>query len=179
MTKYVHLFSPIKIGKKEVKNRVFMPPISTNLANKGYVTEELIKHYSDRAKGGVGLIVTEVVRSGITSISNDQTEAGLAVGLSNFKTFLFIILPQALKNSMASIGNELIVNIKDTSVLSVILIVDLYNACKLAGATYGAFVEPMLIAAAIYFILTSFFSIVLRLVEKRLGAPTKALTSSN
>ena len=61
MTKYVHLFSPIKIGKKEVKNRVFMPPISTNLANKGYVTEELIKHYSDRAKGGVGLIVTEVV----------------------------------------------------------------------------------------------------------------------
>lgn len=123
--------------------------------------------------------LTEVVRSGITSISNDQTEAGLAVGLSNFKTFLFIILPQALKNSMASIGNELIVNIKDTSVLSVILIVDLYNACKLAGATYGAFVEPMLIAAAIYFILTSFFSIVLRFVEKRLGAPTKALTSSN
>ena len=61
MTKYIHLFSPIKIGKKEVKNRVFMPPISTNLANKGYVTEELIKHYSDRAKGGVGLIVTEVV----------------------------------------------------------------------------------------------------------------------
>lgn len=123
--------------------------------------------------------LTEVVRSGISSISNDQTEAGLAVGLSNFKTFLFIILPQALKNSMASIGNELIVNIKDTSVLSVILIVDLYNACKLAGATYGAFVEPMLIAAAIYFILTSFFSVVLRMFEKKLGAPTKALTSSN
>ena len=61
MTKYVHLFSPIKIGKKEVKNRIFMPPISTNLANKGYVTDELIQHYSARAKGGVGLIVTEVV----------------------------------------------------------------------------------------------------------------------
>ncbi len=61
MTKYVHLFQPIKIGNKEVKNRVFMPPISTNLANKGYVTEELIQHYSARAKGGVGLIVTEVV----------------------------------------------------------------------------------------------------------------------
>lgn len=61
MTKYKHLFTPIKIGNKEVKNRIFMPPISTNLANKGYVTDELIQHYSARAKGGVGLIVTEVV----------------------------------------------------------------------------------------------------------------------
>ena len=61
MTKYKHLFSPIKVGKKEIKNRVFMPPISTNLANNGYVTDELVKHYSDRAKGGVGLIVSEVV----------------------------------------------------------------------------------------------------------------------
>ena len=123
--------------------------------------------------------LTEVVRSGISSINKDQTEAGLAVGLTNLQTFFFIILPQALKNSMASIGNELIVNIKDTSVLSVILIVDLYNACSLAGSTYGAFVEPMLIAAAIYFILTSLFSIILRKIEKMLGAPTKALTSSN
>ena len=61
MTKYKHLFEPIKIGNRIIKNRIFMPPISTNLANKGYVTEELIQHYSDRAKGGVGLIVSEVV----------------------------------------------------------------------------------------------------------------------
>ena len=61
MTKYKHLFEPIQIGKKTVKNRIFMPPISTNLANKGYVTEELIQHYGARARGGVGLIVSEVV----------------------------------------------------------------------------------------------------------------------
>lgn len=61
MTKYTHLFEPIKIGNKTVKNRIFMPPISTNLANKGYVTDELIQHYGARAKGGVGLIVSEVV----------------------------------------------------------------------------------------------------------------------
>ncbi len=61
MTKYVHLFQPLKVGKTEIKNRIFMPPISTNLADKGYVTEELIQHYGARAKGGVGLIVTEVV----------------------------------------------------------------------------------------------------------------------
>ncbi len=61
MREYSHLFEPIKIGNTIVKNRVFMPPISTNLANKGYVTEELIQHYAARAKGGVGLIISEVV----------------------------------------------------------------------------------------------------------------------
>ncbi len=61
MAKYEHLFRPLKVGKTEIKNRIFMPPISTNLADKGYVTEELIQHYATRAKGGVGLIVTEVV----------------------------------------------------------------------------------------------------------------------
>ena len=60
MNKYPHLLSPIKIGETTVKNRVFMPPVSTNLANKGYVTDELVQHYAARAKGGVGLIVTEV-----------------------------------------------------------------------------------------------------------------------
>ena len=61
MNRYPHLFSPIKIGKQVVKNRIFMPPLSTNLGNKGYVTDELIEHYRARAKGGVALFVTEVV----------------------------------------------------------------------------------------------------------------------
>ena len=61
MTRYPHLFEPIQIGSKTIKNRIFMPPISTTLANKGSVTDELIQHYGARAKGGVGLIVSEVV----------------------------------------------------------------------------------------------------------------------
>ena len=60
MTAFPNLFSPIQIGNTTVKNRLFMPPLSTNLANKGYVTDALVEHYSNRAKGGVGLIVTEV-----------------------------------------------------------------------------------------------------------------------
>lgn len=60
MQHYPHLFSPIQIGNTTVKNRIFMPPLSTNLADKGYVTDALVEHYSNRAKGGVGLIVTEV-----------------------------------------------------------------------------------------------------------------------
>ena len=58
---YPLLFSPLKVGTQEVRNRVFMPPVSTNLADHGYVTDALIDHYASRAAGGVGLIVTEVV----------------------------------------------------------------------------------------------------------------------
>lgn len=61
MEKYPHLLSPITIGKTVVKNRIFMPPLSTNLGDKGYVTDELVEHYKARAKGGVGLFITEVV----------------------------------------------------------------------------------------------------------------------
>lgn len=59
--KYPLLFSPIKVGTQEIRNRVFMPPVSTNLADHGYVTDALVEHYERRARGGVGLIVTEVV----------------------------------------------------------------------------------------------------------------------
>ncbi len=126
-----------------------------------------------------GAYLTEVVRGGINSVSKDQKEAGLSIGLSTYQTFRLIILPQALKNSMASIGNELIVNIKDTSVLSVIMVVDLFNACKTAAGRYAAYTEAMLIAAAIYLCLTLFFTYVLQKIEKKIGAPIKALTSSN
>ena len=60
MNNYPALFSPVQIGKTTVKNRIFMPPLSTNLAQKGYVTDALVEHYSNRARGGVGLIITEV-----------------------------------------------------------------------------------------------------------------------
>lgn len=60
MKNFPYLFEPIQIGKTTVKNRIFMPPLSTNLADKGYVTDALVEHYSNRARGGVGLIVTEV-----------------------------------------------------------------------------------------------------------------------
>lgn len=59
--KFPNLFKPIQIGNQTVKNRLFMPPLSTNLGNKGYVTDELVEHYKARAKGGVGLFITEVV----------------------------------------------------------------------------------------------------------------------
>ena len=72
MNKYPHLFEPIRIGTQTVRNRVFMPPISTNLANKGYVTDELVQHYGARAKGGVGLIVSEKYKSPVRCVFGSQ-----------------------------------------------------------------------------------------------------------
>lgn len=102
MNKYKHLFTPIKVGKKEIKNRVFMPPISTNLADNGYVTQELINHYSARAKGGVGLIVSEVVTvepvyvylPGDMSIHDDSYIEGWRKVFEEVHKYGTVLLPQ-------------------------------------------------------------------------------------
>ena len=100
--KYQHLFEPIKVGNKVIKNRIFMPPISTNLANKGYVTDELVKHYGDRAKGGVGLIVSEVVTvepvyvylPGDMSIHDDSYMEGWKKVFDEVHKYGTVLLPQ-------------------------------------------------------------------------------------
>ena len=102
MTSYKHLFTPIKVGKKTIKNRVFMPPISTNLADKGYVTDELVKHYSARAQGGVGLIVSEVVTveptyvylPGDMSIHDDSYIDGWKKVFEEVHKYGTVLLPQ-------------------------------------------------------------------------------------
>ncbi len=102
MNKYKHLFEPIQIGKKTIKNRIFMPPISTNLANKGYVTDELVQHYSARAKGGVGLIVSEVVTveptyiylPGDMSIHDDSYIEGWKKVFEEVHKYGTVLLPQ-------------------------------------------------------------------------------------
>lgn len=100
--KYPNLFKPIKIGNKEVKNRIFMPPLSTNLGDKGYVTDELVEHYKARAKGGVGLFVTEVVTveptyvylPGDMSIYDDSFIPGWKKLVDGVHQYGALILPQ-------------------------------------------------------------------------------------
>ncbi len=102
MNHYPHLFEPIQIGKRTVRNRVFMPPISTNLADKCYVTDELIRHYGARAKGGVGLIVSEVVTveptyiylPGDMSIHDDSFIEGWRRLFDEVHKYGTILLPQ-------------------------------------------------------------------------------------
>ena len=101
-----------------------------------------------------GAYMAETVRGGILSIDPGQTEGAKAIGMTHVQTMLYVILPQALRNIMPQIGNNLIINIKDTCVLSVIGIVEMFYAAKsVAGALYTYF-ESFTIAMVIYFILT-------------------------
>lgn len=116
-----------------------------------------------------GAYMAEIVRGGIMSIDPGQTEGAHAVGMKHMQTMIYVILPQAIRNIMPSIGNEFVVNIKDSSVLSVISITELMFAAKQAGGTYAQFVPAYIICAVIYFILTFTITRILRLVEKKLN----------
>ena len=115
-----------------------------------------------------GAYMAESVRGGIISIDPGQTEGAKAIGMTHFQTMTSVILPQAIRNIMPQIGNNLIINIKDTSVLSVISIVDLFFVHKsVAGALYTYF-ESATIVMAIYLTMTLVTSRLLLLVEKRM-----------
>jgi len=115
-----------------------------------------------------GAYMAETVRGGILSIDPGQTEGAKAIGMTHVQTMLSVILPQTLRNIMPQIGNNLIINIKDTCVLSVISVVELFFAHKgVAGATYAYF-ESATITMVIYLVMTVFFSRLLRWIEKRM-----------
>ncbi len=115
-----------------------------------------------------GAYMAEIVRGGIISVDKGQFEGAQAVGMTHGQTMLNVVLPQAMRNIMPSIGNECVVNIKDSSVLSVISVTELMFMAKSAGGTYFQFVPAYLICAAIYFILTFTVTRLLRLLEKKL-----------
>ena len=118
-----------------------------------------------------GAYMAETVRGGILSIDPGQTEGAKARGMTHVQTMNAVILPQALRNIMPQIGNNLIINIKDTCVLSVIGTVELFFATKsVAGAMYTYF-EAFTIAMVIYFVLTFSCSRLLRLWESRMDGP--------
>ena len=118
-----------------------------------------------------GAYMAETVRGGILSIDPGQTEGAKAIGMTHVQTMNAVILPQALRNIMPQIGNNLIINIKDTCVLSVIGTVELFFATKsVAGAMYTYF-EAFTITMAIYFVLTFSCSRLLRLWESKMDGP--------
>lgn len=118
-----------------------------------------------------GAYMAETVRGGILSIDPGQTEGAMAIGMNHMQIMTNVILPQALRNIMPQIGNNLIINIKDTCVLSIISVVELfYNVKSIVGATY-AFFPAYSIAMVIYFILTFTCSRVLRVIEDRMAGP--------
>ncbi|MEG2098134.1 MAG: amino acid ABC transporter permease, partial [Pseudoflavonifractor sp.] len=118
-----------------------------------------------------GAYMAETVRGGILSIDPGQTEGAKAIGMSHVQTMVSVILPQALRNIMPQIGNNLIINIKDTCVLSVIGTVELFFTFNsVAGAIYTYF-EAAAITMVIYFVLTFVCSRLLRLWEDKMDGP--------
>lgn len=118
-----------------------------------------------------GAYMAEIARGGIISIDNGQTEAALSIGMTHWQTMTNVVLPQAIRNILPAIGNEFIINIKDSSVLSVISVSELFFMGKSAAGTYLKYFEVFFIVAMIYLILTLIFSRILRLIEKKMEGP--------
>lgn len=117
-----------------------------------------------------GAYMAEIVRSGIQSVDKGQSEAARSIGMNNIQTMVYVILPQAIKNSFPSIGNEFVINIKDSSVLNVIAVTELfYQAKSVAGSLY-AFVPTYFVVALIYLCLTFPTTRILNYIENKMNS---------
>lgn len=116
--------------------------------------------------------VSEIIRGGILSVDKGQMEAGRSLGLSYMKTMMKIVLPQAFKNSLPSLGNELIAIVKETSVAGFVSVVDLQVAFKAQDTVYNPII-CYLALAVVYIVLVALFTLIIKLVERRLRASDK------
>lgn len=120
-----------------------------------------------------GAYVSEIMRGGILSVDKGQTEAGRALGLTSSKTMLKIVIPQAIKNVIPTIGNEFISLLKETSVLSFIGVMDITKAFREIGGANYEYTIPYLILATAYLLLVLGASAIVKLIERRLRASDK------
>ena len=126
-----------------------------------------------------GAYMSEIVRGGINSIDRGQFEAAHAIGMSHRQTMFNIILPQTIRNILPATGNEFVINIKDSAVLNVIGVSELFFKTKGIYGKNFLFYQTALIACAIYLVLTLTTTRILRFVEKKLnGSDTYTVLSS-
>ena len=115
-----------------------------------------------------GAYVAEIIRAGIESIDKGQMEAGRSLGFNYIQTMRFIIVPQAIKNILPALGNELIVLIKETSVVGAIAATDLTKAAQYIGSRTFDVLTPLFIAAACYLAMTLGITKVIEFFERRM-----------
>ena len=122
-----------------------------------------------------GAYVAENIRAGIMSVDIGQTEAGRALGLTGGKTMMKIVIPQAIKNVIPTIGNEIIALIKETSIVSMVGMYDLTNAAKIigGGSYMASYIIPSTVAALFYLAIVYLLTFVIKLIERRLRAGDK------
>ena len=113
--------------------------------------------------------VSEIMRGGINSVDVGQLEAGRALGLSYTTTMAKIVIPQAFKNILPTLGNELITLVKETSVLSFIVVSDLYTSLKTLGKEIYNLKPPYIFMAVIYIIIVLIITLIIRSIEKTLS----------
>lgn len=118
-----------------------------------------------------GAYMAEIVRGGIISIDTGQTEGAQSIGMTHWQTMMHVIMPQALRNIMPSIGNEFVINIKDSSVLSVISVSELFFMTKSAAGTYYKTFEAFAIACIVYFVINFTITRILLKIEKKMDGP--------
>ncbi len=115
-----------------------------------------------------GAYISEIMRGGIQSVDPGQLEAGRAVGLSFGTSMMKIVIPQAVKNILPTMGNEFIALIKETSVVSFVGVTDLYVAFNTIGSNSYEFMVPYLVMALIYIVLVLVISLMIKLMERSL-----------
>ena len=115
-----------------------------------------------------GAYMAEIVRGGIISIDKGQFEGAQAIGMTHSQTMWNIVLPQSLRNIMPSVANEFVINIKDTSVLNVISVSELFFQSKTIAANNYRYFEVFFVTCVLYFVMTFTITRILRLIERRL-----------
>ena len=116
-----------------------------------------------------GAYVAEIIRGGITAVNFGQTEAAHSLGLRPAQTMRYVILPQALRNILPPLGNEFVTLIKDSSLLATIGINELMGSAQIVVSNSYIPLEPLIVAAGLYFVMTFITSRLLNLWEKKLG----------
>ena len=115
-----------------------------------------------------GAYISEIMRSGIQSVDYGQMEGGRSVGLSFSTTMMKIVIPQAVKNILPTLGNEFIVLIKETSIVSFIGAADLYVAFNYIGSNSYEFMVPYLAMAVIYIVIVCLITLLIKFMERSL-----------
>lgn len=115
-----------------------------------------------------GAYMAEIIRGGIISVDKGQKEGAHAIGMTHWQCMVHVVLPQAVRNIMPSIGNEFVVNIKDSSVLNVISVSELFFVSKSAAGTYLRYFEVFFITGLVYLFLTFTVTRLLRLLERKM-----------
>ncbi|MDU5261746.1 MAG: amino acid ABC transporter permease, partial [Clostridium celatum] len=126
-----------------------------------------------------GAYMSEIVRGGIVSVDRGQFEAAQAIGMNHFQTMTNVVLPQVIRNILPATGNEFVINIKDTSVLIVISVSELFFQTKTISGNNFRYFETFFITCIIYFIMTFTVTRILRAIEKKLDGPENYIIAGN